>query len=385
MAYLAEDVNYQEAFVIDNGSGVLKSGRGGTEQPHTVIPACVGYPKHERVIFDGKMQDDEVTCGNAALANKGLLRLKYPTRHGVIEDWDAMVGLWDHLYKDIDMDPSSHPVLVTEAPLNPMQNRKLLAERFFDRFNVPAIYIANQAVLSLYASGRKTGCVLDSGHGVTHCVPVVDGFEVKHAVSRMDVAGVDVNEYLNVLLQQSGINFHTSAEMEIVRDIKETCCRVSLSKNHDEGLHENNQGTRYKLPDGNTIRIIEPQWVAPEILFDPTRIGLEYPGIPGLIENSIQRCDIDLRKQLYESILLSGGSTTFPGFGDRLLHELREKAQEKKQDIKLKIFAPANRKIATWMGGSILTALRNFESSWITRSDYFEHGTNVLFRNMVAN
>merc|ERR1719273_268334 len=170
--------------------------------------------------------------------------------------------------------------------------------------------------------------------------------------------------------------------MEVVRDIKEKCCRVAIaSKKQEED--ESDPGTHYKLPDGNHIRVRAPKWRAPEILFDPSIIGLEYKGIPGLIDESITKSDIDLRRSLYGSIVLSGGSTMFKGFGDRLLYELRHIANKKRQEVKIRIYAPAERKIQTWVGGSILAMLHNFRKSWVSRREYNEMGANVLFRNVV--
>jgi len=386
MSYLGGDddnVNNNVAFVIDNGSGTIKSGMAGTERPKHQTPAVVGTPKHDQVMIVGnKSNQNSVYCGQDAMNSKGLLKLRYPTRHAVVEDWSSMIALWTHVYKLNDIVSSEHPVLLTEAPLNPHKNRKKMAENFFERFNVPALNICQQAILSLYASGRDTGLVVDSGHGVTHCVPVVEGFALKHAITRMDVAGADVTEYLNILLKKDGINFHTSAEMEVVREIKERCCRVAMVGNKQDE-DENDPGSIYKLPDGNQIKIVSPKWKAPEILFDPSQIGLEYGGVQDLIDTSIGKSDIDLRRSLYGGIVLSGGSTMFQGFGDRLLYELRKLAQQKRQEVKIRIFAPSERKISTWVGGSILAMLHNFRTSWVTRREYNEMGSSVLFRSLV--
>merc|ERR1719373_299073 len=325
-----------------------------------------------------------IYCGKEAMDNKGLLKLRYPTRHGIVEDWNSMTQLWQHVYAENGINSSEHPVLLTEASLNPHKNRKKMAEVFFERMNVPSLNICQQAILSLYASGRDTGLVVDSGHGVTHCVPVVEGFALKHAITRMDVAGADVTEYLNILLKKDGINFHTSAEMEVVREIKERCCRVAMVGNKVDDQDEDQLGSVYKLPDGNQIRILKPKWQAAEILFDPSHIGLEYGGVQDLIDTSITKSDIDLRRSLYGGIVLSGGSTMFQGFGDRLLYELRKLAQQKRQEVKIRIFAPSERKISTWVGGSILAGLNVFKDLWITRREWTEMGSSVLFRSMIG-
>ena len=119
---------------------------------------------------------------------------------------------------------NEHPVLLTEPPLNPAKNRLKAAEIFFETFNVPALHCQMQAVLSLYSCGRVTGTVVDSGDGVTHIVPVYEGFAIEHGIQRIDVAGRDVTRYLKLLLRKEGYNFHRSSEFEIVREIKEKAC-----------------------------------------------------------------------------------------------------------------------------------------------------------------
>ncbi len=109
---------------------------------------------------------------------------------------------------------------MTEAPLNPRKNREKAAEIFFETFAVPALYISMQAVLSLYSTGRTTGVVLDSGDGVTHSVPIFEGFALPHSVMRNDIAGREVTKYLKLLLRKEGFNFNTTAEFEIVKNIK---------------------------------------------------------------------------------------------------------------------------------------------------------------------
>ena len=227
---------------------------------------------------------------------------------------------------------------------------------------MPALYTSIQAVLSLYASGRTTGCVLDSGDGVSHAVPVYEGFAIPSSMRRIDVAGRDVTEYMQTLLRKSGYVFHTSAEKEVVRLIKESVSYVALNPKQEEKewastKHDQGKSTEYVLPDGHRLKIGQERFRAPEILFDPENIGLEYPGIQQIVTDSINRTDLDLRKSLFSNIVLSGGSTLTKGFGDRLLSEVKKLAVK---DMRIKIFAPPERKYSTWIGGSILAGLSTF-------------------------
>ena len=265
-------------------------------------------------------------------------------------------------------------MLLTEPPLNPRSNRETAAQILFETFNVPALYSSIQAVLSLYASGRTTGIVLDSGDGVSHAVPVYNGFAITNSVRRIDVAGRDVTENLQKHLRRAGHVFHTSAEKEIVRIMKEKVSYVALdAQREDKEFHQRaaagprggagagddkQRVVEYPLPDGRTIKLGPERFWAPEILFNPELIGLEYPGVHQILVDSIQRTDMDLRKALYGSIVLSGGSTLTRGFGDRLLHEVQRLAV---RDMRIKIFAPPERKYTTWTGGSILAGLSTFK------------------------
>jgi centractin len=279
-------------------------------------------------------------------------------------------------------------VLLTEPPLNPRSNRDTAAQILFETFNVPALYTSIQAVLSLYASGRTTGIVMDSGDGVSHAVPVYEGFAMPSSIRRIDVAGRDVTEYMQTLLRKSGYVFHTSAEKEVVRMIKEKVSYVAADPKKEEkewsgGKSGETKVVEYVLPDGQKLKVCTVPWHlgcnfgancspqvgterfrAPEILFDPEIIGLEYPGIHQIVVDAINRTDLDLRKALFGNIVLSGGSTLTKGFGDRLLHEVQRLAVK---DMRIKIFAPPERKYSTWIGGSILAGLSTFRKVFISR------------------
>lgn len=212
-------------------------------------------------------------------------------------------------------------------------------------------------MLSLYASGRTTGVVLDSGDGVTHAVPVFEGFAMPHAVQRADIAGRDVTDYLGLLLRKAGYHFSTTAEREVVRIIKEKTGYIALNPSKEE-KDVSGKLDDFRLPDGNVIKLGTERFLAPEILFKPDLIGLEYPGIPQLVTNAIAKSDMDLRKALYGNIILSGGSTLCQGFGERMLKEVKSIAIK---DIKIRIHSPPERKYSTWIGGSILASLSTFK------------------------
>lgn len=364
------DTFSNQPIVIDNGSGTIKAGFAGSETPKLTCPAYVGRPKHVKVMAGAA--EGEYFMGERAQELRGLLKLNYPTRHGVTTDWKDMQLLWQHVYSELNVPHDQHPVLLTEPPLNPTRNRAQAAEIFFETFNVPALSVQTQSILSLYAFGRTTGVVLDSGDGVTSCTPVYEGFTIPHAVQRMDVAGRDVTEYLQLLLRKAGHVFHTSAEFETVKAIKEKCCRVVSTDKEMKG--DKNDEELFQLPDGHTIAIGPERKQAPEILFNPMLIGQEYMGVHQMLVSTIARCDLDIRRAMFSDIILAGGSTMFEGFGDRLLKEVSRLAPK---NIKIQIWAPPNRTETAWIGGSILASLATFKKMWVTKRDYEENGRNL--------
>ena len=168
-----------------------------------------------------------------------------------------MEAMWQHIFTELKVSPKEHPILLTEAPLNPYKNRIETAEIFFEKFGAPKIFFQQQGVLSLYARGKTTGLVLDCGDGNCHATPVFEGFAINNGIMRIDIGGRDITKHLQGLLRRNGYVFHTSTEFEIVRKIKETLCYVSVPfgsemdpkvKEHDE-----KNFSTYYLPDGQSI------------------------------------------------------------------------------------------------------------------------------------
>ena len=395
--------------VLDNGSGYLKAGYSNQTSPDICIPALVGREilRYGEKIDLNKIKETkkkseqkklikqmikerhlkEIMIGDEIVGFRSLLDLSHPVTEGIITDEEDLFKLWDYtLTQKMGIeDPSEKKIIVTEAPLNPISNKIKIFEILFEKIGVGAINIEPQAKCSLFAEGIDTGIVLDSGDGVTHCIPVSDGAILKHSIERMDIAGRHVTEYLVRLLQKKGYAFNSSADFDFVRELKEKYCFVSNDIESDRKLERETSyyNSYHLLPDETRIRISDEKFEAPEILFNPSLIGKEYDGIPYMMMKSINKCPIDCRKGLYSGIVLSGANTLFPGFASRIENEIKKLyketalklAKEKKIKININVIDSPKRKYSVFIGASIIANHYNSEGNddyWITRDEWLE-------------
>ncbi len=362
----------EQAVIIDNGSGFIKAGFAGDDNPRVVFPSLVG--KRLNPVSAGQ----NTYVGDEAISRRGILTISHPRENGIVTNWDDMEKIWSHTFHDeLRIDPAAQPVMLIDSALDVKANREKMVQIMFETFKVPALYVANAPVLSLYETRRSTGIVLDCGYGFGQIVPIYEGQVLSNAISRVNLTGSDLTNYMEKLLMERGYNFTTLAEKEIVRDIKEKLCCVALDFDMEtKSCSEDSRYQKsYELPDGNILTVNDERFRCPEILFQPSLIGLDSKGVHVATYESIMKCDVNFRKDLYANILLSGGTTLFNGLSVRLNKEIKSLAPP---SMVVKIMDPPERKYSAWIGGSVLASSDDFEERWVTKEEYAQDGYSIV-------
>lgn len=377
--------------VCDNGTGFVKVGFAGQNFPTSIFPSMVGRPilRAEEVISD-TIELKDIMCGDEAAAVRQTLDCKYPVENGIVRDWNDMEHLWDYtFFEKMKVRPEEHKILLTEPPQNPIKNRENLIQRMFEKYGFAASNVSIQAMLTLYAQGLLTGVVVDTGDGVTHVVPVYDGFVPQHLIRRLDVAGRHVTTYMNKLLMLRGYAFNSVADFETVRIIKEKLCYVAydIAQERRLALETTCLMQTFTLPDGKVIKLGRERFEAPECLFTPSLVDSEKSGLSDMVFEMIQSADIDTRTEYYKHIVLSGGSSMYPGLPTRLEKDIRERYlnevlggnAERMKKFKINIEDPPRRKHMVFLGGSVLAdIMKDKPEFWITKQEYDEQGLRCI-------
>eukprot|EP00924_Labyrinthula_sp_SR-Ha-C_P005590 snap_masked-scaffold_131-processed-gene-0.6-mRNA-1 protein AED:0.03 eAED:0.03 QI:0/0/0/0.5/1/1/2/0/355 len=347
--------------VVDCGSFTCKAGYANEDAPRAIFPSFTSRKRN-------KNKQKRIICGEYALQSSNLGHLSSPFDARFISDWDELQHVFYHtFFNELQQSPEDFPILLTEPPLNPKKHRERLTEMMFDVFNVPATYIAITSTLSLYSSGRTTGVVFESGYETSFSVPIYEGYALPHAMDRLDYGGKDVTSRLKSETRYSSKNSKI-IENSILDSLKKEYCYIALDPDDPKEKLSLKDKPQFKLPDGSLINAGIYLFEAPEMLF-------WSGGVHESIYGAIMRCDVDIRKDMYSNIILSGGNTMFKGFADRLNKEMVALAPA---GIHIRVIAPPERDSSTWIGGSILASLQTFQDMWITREEYDDQGLGIL-------
>lgn len=407
------------AVVIDIGTGYSKMGYAGNTEPQFIIPSCIAIKESAKVGDQairrlGKgVEDLDFYIGDEAVDATNYA-VKWPVRHGIVEDWDLMERFYEQaIFKYLRAEPEDHYFLLTEPPLNTPENREYTAEIMFESFNVPGLYIAVQAVLALAASWTSkqasertlTGTVIDSGDGVTHVIPVAEGYVIGSCIKHIPIAGRDITFFIQQLLREREVNIPPEQSMETAKAIKEKFSYVcpDIVKEFSKYDAEPSKWIKqYESVNSVTkqpfsVDVGYERFLGPEIFFHPEFSNPDFTlPISEIVDDVIQNCPIDVRRGLYKNIVLSGGSTMFRDFGRRLQRDVKRfvdnrlKMSEELSGGKLKpkpidvaVVTHNMQRYAVWFGGSMLASTPEFYQVCHTKADYDERGPSICRHNPV--
>jgi actin-related protein 3 len=426
--------------VIDNGTGYTKMGYAGNLDPDFVFPTAIADLSVKGTMsVSTKIDEFNYYIGDEALsvvANSKKHSLIYPMKDGTVSSWDLMEKYWHQsIYNYMKCDPQEHYFVLTEPPMNPPENRENMAEIFFETFNCPGIYIGVQAVLALVGSRATfspndnhekdsidevqkssiqslTGIVIDSGDGVTHVVPICDGFVIGSEIKHIPIAGRKITKFIEGMIRDRGEKINTEDLYLASMGIKEKYGYIAqdllaeLERFDTKELKDGQkvQSNKFKKVEGigavsgkpYKINLGYELFLGPEAFFSPEIIDKDYQsGIDELVDTVVQKCPIDYRRKLYSNIVLSGGSTNFKNFKEKLMVSIQKRVDERLRKyiikdkvpspIKVSVTTSMSKKNVVWLGGSQLACDRSFKSFVHTKAQYDEFGPSCCRNNICTS
>jgi len=418
--------------ILDNGTGYSKIGFAGNSDPSFVFPTAIAT--HERASTAGGrpgapaiptkpgnlaskrgIEDLDFYIGDEAIANSKTYGIHYPIRHGLIDNWDHMERYWEQcIFKYLRAEPEDHYFLLTEPPLNPPENREMTAEIFFESFNIQGLYIAVQAVLALAASWTSktsertlTGAVIDSGDGVTHVIPCAEGYVIGSAIKHIPIAGRDITQFVLNLMRERGemVTVPPEDQMKVASKVKEDYSYVCQDIVKEFRKYDEEPYKYFQRYDGEhsvtgrkySVDVGFERFLAPEIFFNPELYSSDFlTPLPEIVDGVIQQSPIDVRRGLYKNIVLSGGSTMFDHFGQRLKRDLKKLVDRRiiesetasrslirSSGVEVNVISHKRQRYAVWYGGALLASLPDFYSYCHTKADYEEVGPSICRRYQI--
>ena len=365
--------NKYSTVVIDAGSGLIKAGFGGEDGPRSIFNSIVGTPKQMELMVGMELQNRYV--GDNAIARYEIMNFSYPIQRGEVTDWDKYENLMHYLlYSEMRVVPEEISILITEGPRTSRKNREKLTEILFETFNVKRLHIANSSMVGLYSYGKTSGLIVDSGYNVTSTVPVYEGYPLAHASLKINIGGEDLSK--NLLSMITDKLDETYVDMKgrfLADDIKEKLGFVLLNQDDADDVKD----STYELPDGKKIELGSELYKANEILFNPDEDIQKEKGVmplKNMVVDSINKCDDEIKNDIKENICLTGGTTLLKNFPEKLKNEISDSSE----GINFNLSAEQERLFSTWIGGSIVSSLDNFQYMWVSKKEYNDNGKNLL-------
>ncbi|XP_036900943.1 actin-like protein 8 [Sturnira hondurensis] len=356
--------------VIDHGSGYMKAGFCGWNEPHLIFPSIVNYkPCKEN---PGPSSAQRVLGLGIDIFHPDTF--SYPIQRGRVLNWEGVEHMWSFVMETHRKGHEVSPVMFTECPLRRPADRRKTLEIMFESLCVPSLLLADQMEMSLYATGLLTGVVVDSGYGLTRVQPYYLGRPLQNGCRVLEFAGQDLSTYLKKSLFRDDSSIPQVFRLQMADSIQFKQCYVPQNLGEAMDVLQSlpagsDLKNVYQLPDGTTMDLTPMQRLAPEMFFSPEVFDLQVPSLSQALVDSINVCEASLQPELLSHVIACGGNTMYPGFSNRMSQELaRNYPSGPKAIVKL----GSTRKYSVWMGASIVAHLSTYKSEWMTKVEYDE-------------
>ena len=358
------------AVVLDKGGDTFLAGYADGDFPEEVFPSVTARngttPSVRAKGRSNKVGDDVAEV-------MGLLKSKRPIQRGIVTDWEAMEDLYEYTFSTrMKISLAEHPILLSEKPLNPKQDRTNHTELLFETFGACAIQFGIETTLAVYGANNGSVLIVSCGEGASCVQPYEYFFTSKRATRRYNIGGQDTTESLRELLSERGV-YLSAQQADIAKQMKEKHCFVA--QDYEQSLTQATQTPElhetYQLPDGQEVTIGSERFRCMEGLFQPSLLGMDMPGLAEMVSESLSVCDVHLRAELLRNIVLCGGPTKAPGFSKRL----REEIQKAFPLLEVKMHGIIHGNCYhPWNGGSMLAGFDSFQPMWFSKEEYGESG-----------
>ena len=391
MKEMETEFDINEHIVIDLGNALTKIGFSGEDLPIMTIPSI--YAKNKILDSDKK---NEISAyeqkmdifGYEALDEKYTtdynINFLTPGDHKLPTSYEYLEFLKDALENKMGISPTDYSVIVNVSPIKNRDNIDIYGKIFLEELGFRAMALVNSSSLSLFSTGRTSGLIVECGETRTYTVPLFEGFPLYHALNKNKLGGRDLTQLYRECIIEEKFNVRDN-DICVLREIKEKTCSVPYKHPYTYYLNEDNediisqQQMLYKLPDESIIQIPRKYRVlAGELLFDPSVVNRNENGLKHLIVNSIKKSTIDnekFKETLLNNIVLSGGTSMIPGFGERIQQDLvNYDDNEFNVDFIPNVIGENNRYISKWIGMSMIASMSAFEKIFIKKTEYQEYG-----------
>jgi actin len=391
--------DYSVHIVIDSGSSTCKAGFNGENAPRAVIPTVVGYFSNENLnILE---EANKPFIGREALNNSSYLNLIRPIVNGVIKDFDQLEKIWSHIfYSELKVKPEAHNIFLVDSFYSSNYEREKMAEIMFEKFSIFNIHIEPQPIMALYSTTKTSGLIVETGERGTEIVPIFEGYVIPQGLKSNNLGGALLTSKLQGYLQNTLSKYNVSNPSEMCKKIKENFLEINLNENIvlDENYEKQflselsksgsiNSQNSFQLPDGNVINIGNERIFTAEALFNPELLQIETAPTQKLIYDSIKSCDVHLRKEFLQNIILGGGNSMVKNYPERLRKELLRMFKNETSiegEGSLKINAQSERIYSAWLGASVVCSIGTFQQMWVSKNDYEEVGKNIIHKRSHA-